>query len=347
MLLRAGGRAAEGCLAARRSAALGSGAQAAAARPYRHAPAGLLRPPAPLLRPLRRCSSAAALRVNMQEWLRENLPTLKPPVANKLVYGNDSGCLKVMAVGGPNERSDFHIQEGEEFFLQLKGRAWLHIVEGTTYRRVDIPEGHAFLLPPRVWHSPQRAAESAGIVIERGHPASENDGLRWHQGEVVPGQPAGETYYEEYFHCEDLGKSFGPIFQRWQSHLKAGGAPRVEPNPPIAQDAQARVGDVIRLSDWLARDAAQPGEHVLCSGAEVRCVVHRGPLPAAEVGSPRTPTWLYVLGGEAALGEAGGGEEALREGQSVLLGPRQSPAQLSRPPGSVVLVLQNSNATFS
>ena len=36
-------------------------------------------------------------------------PNLKPPVANKLLFGKDS-FLKVMIVGGPNERKDYHLQ---------------------------------------------------------------------------------------------------------------------------------------------------------------------------------------------------------------------------------------------
>ena len=50
-------------------------------------------------------------------WLEEFGAQLKPPVANKLIYG--SGKLKVMVVGGPNSRTDYHIQEGEELFWQV------------------------------------------------------------------------------------------------------------------------------------------------------------------------------------------------------------------------------------
>jgi len=36
-------------------------------------------------------------------------PTLTPPVANKLIF---AGFLKVMVVGGPNSRMDYHLQVG-------------------------------------------------------------------------------------------------------------------------------------------------------------------------------------------------------------------------------------------
>lgn len=43
---------------------------------------------------------------------------LKPPVANRLLYKD---AIKVMVVGGPNQRTDYHLQRGEELFWQLKG----------------------------------------------------------------------------------------------------------------------------------------------------------------------------------------------------------------------------------
>ena len=48
--------------------------------------------------------------LNFAEWVDNVRPELKPPVGNKLVYG---GQLKVMVVGGPNSRTDFHIEVGE------------------------------------------------------------------------------------------------------------------------------------------------------------------------------------------------------------------------------------------
>ncbi len=48
--------------------------------------------------------------VNFVAWLEEAKTQLEPPVCNKLIYG---GQLKVMAVGGPNSRTDYHIEAGE------------------------------------------------------------------------------------------------------------------------------------------------------------------------------------------------------------------------------------------
>lgn len=51
------------------------------------------------------------LKQNIPTWLSENEQLLEPPVMNKLMFG--AGQLKVMYVGGPNIRSDYHLEEGE------------------------------------------------------------------------------------------------------------------------------------------------------------------------------------------------------------------------------------------
>jgi hypothetical protein len=92
--------------------------------------------------------------IDFDAWLDRIRPLLKPPVANKMLYGSDSS-LKVMVVGGPNQRSDYHLQEGEELFLQLKGDLRIDVVEHGRFRTVLVPEGHMYVLPRRVPHSPQ------------------------------------------------------------------------------------------------------------------------------------------------------------------------------------------------
>ena len=52
-------------------------------------------------RPLLARRRLAVQAVNLDAWLKEHGPSLKPPVANKLLFGGD---LKVMVVGGPNRR---------------------------------------------------------------------------------------------------------------------------------------------------------------------------------------------------------------------------------------------------
>ena len=64
-------------------------------------------------------SSIILCKQNVEEWLKENESSFAPPVCNKLMHKKQ---LTVMYVGGPNSREDFHIEEGSEFFFQMKVR---------------------------------------------------------------------------------------------------------------------------------------------------------------------------------------------------------------------------------
>ena len=60
-----------------------------------------------------------------------------------------------------------------------KGDMCLKILEGNQFKDVIIKEGEVFLLPGRIPHSPNRWAETVGLVIERERMMSETDGLRY------------------------------------------------------------------------------------------------------------------------------------------------------------------------
>ncbi|KAI1240611.1 hypothetical protein IHE44_0009042 [Lamprotornis superbus] len=81
--------------------------------------------------------------------------------------------LNVMFVGGPNERKDYHIEEGEE----VQGDMCLKIIENGRQKDVVIREGEMFLLPARIPHSPQRYENTVGLVVERERLKTEIDGL--------------------------------------------------------------------------------------------------------------------------------------------------------------------------
>ena len=113
----------------------------------------------------------------MLQWIEENKSAFVPPVCNKLMH---FGQLIVMFVGGGNERDDFHINEGEELFYQLKGDMLLVIEENGQQRDIPIKEGEIFLLPGKIPHSPRRFANSVGLVIERERLPEETDALRYY-----------------------------------------------------------------------------------------------------------------------------------------------------------------------
>jgi 3-hydroxyanthranilate 3,4-dioxygenase len=131
----------------------------------------------------------------------ENSHMLQPPINNYCVY-NDS--VTVMIVGGPNARTDYHINETAEWFYQYKGSMLLKIVDasqpaGSQFRDIHIDEGDMFLLPPNTPHNPVRFADTVGIVLEQKRPEGSMDRLRWYC------QSCGEKVHEKAFHCTDLG----------------------------------------------------------------------------------------------------------------------------------------------
>ena len=151
--------------------------------------------------------------INLQAWIEEHRHLLKPPVGNKVVHDGD---FIVMVVGGPNQRTDYHWDEGAEWFHQLEGEMVLRIQEDDgsgklAVRDIPIRAGESFLLPPRVPHSPQRMAGSIGMVIERKRLAHEDDGLMWFC------EQCNEKLYEEYFHLVDIENDFPPVFDRFYS----------------------------------------------------------------------------------------------------------------------------------
>lgn len=147
--------------------------------------------------------------LNFRQWIEENRHFLKPPVGNRLIWENRE--FMVMVVGGPNQREDFHINEGEEFFYQVEGDITLRVLEAGKPKAVRIREGDIFLLPPKVPHSPQRPAGTVGLVLERKRRPEEKDGFRW----ICRG--CGEKLYEEFLHVTDIVTQLPPVFDRYYS----------------------------------------------------------------------------------------------------------------------------------
>lgn len=148
---------------------------------------------------------------NFREWIDRHRDVLRPPVGNAQVF-RDSEFI-IMVVGGPNARTDFHDDPGEEFFYQLEGTMVLKTVQEG--RIVDIPmqAGDILLLPPHIPHSPQRHADSVGLVVERQRRADEQDGFLWYCNRCQ------HLLHSEYLHVSDIVAQLPPVFDRFYSSL--------------------------------------------------------------------------------------------------------------------------------
>jgi 3-hydroxyanthranilate 3,4-dioxygenase len=143
---------------------------------------------------------------NLQAWIDEHRHLLKPPVGNKCIVDGD---FIVMIVGGPNARTDYHVEDGPEFFYQLEGEMVLKVQEDGRARDIPIKAGEMFYLPARVPHSPQRSAGGIGLVIERKRLAHEQDGLLWFC------ERCNHKLYEEFFTLENIETQFPAVFERF------------------------------------------------------------------------------------------------------------------------------------
>jgi len=150
---------------------------------------------------------------NLQAWIEENRHLLKPPVGNKCLYNGD---FIVMIVGGPNSRTDYHWDEGPEFFYQLEGQAVLKLQEDGMLREVTINAGEVFYLPARIAHSPQRAAGSVGLVVERKRLPGEADGLMWFC------ERCNHKLYGVFLPYKDIVNDFRKVFEHFSLSEELG-----------------------------------------------------------------------------------------------------------------------------
>lgn len=150
--------------------------------------------------------------LNFKDWIEENRHLLKPPVGNKVVWKD--GDFIIMVVGGPNNRKDYHYNETPEFFYQLEGDMVLNIIDNGTPVAIPINEGDIYLLPPKVPHSPQRKANTVGLVIEYPRSVGMMDALEWFC------ENCNTQLYREEFALDNIETDMPGIFEKYYNNLE-------------------------------------------------------------------------------------------------------------------------------
>lgn len=153
------------------------------------------------------------LPLNFAKWIEEHQHLLRPPVGNAQIWSNADFIVTV--VGGPNQRTDYHVDPLEEFFYQIKGDMVLRLWIDGAPKDVPIREGEIFLLPPNVPHSPQRPVEgSVGLVIERQRPDGLLDAFQWYC------DCCGGIVHKAEVQLSSIVKDLPPIFQSFYDNVE-------------------------------------------------------------------------------------------------------------------------------
>jgi 3-hydroxyanthranilate 3,4-dioxygenase len=147
--------------------------------------------------------------LNLKAWIEENRHLLQPPVGNACLWNSR---FLVMVVGGPNQRSDYHINPGEELFYQIEGDIVLKVMEDGHPHDIHIRQGDIFLLPARVPHSPQRPANTVGLVVEQPRVSTEDHHLVWYCNRCHA------VVHDESFQPADIGKQIKAAIDRFTAN---------------------------------------------------------------------------------------------------------------------------------
>lgn len=172
---------------------------------------------------------------NLKQWIDENRDLLRPPVGNAQLWKTTWKNFIVMVIGGPNVRTDYHDDPGEELFFQVEGDMVLRVIEGG--RPVDVPirEGELLLLPPHVRHSPQRPAGTVGLVVERVRLPGELDAFEWYC------ESCDARVHRREFELQDIEKDLPPVFDEYHASRDlrtCGACGHVNPGKPSQAAAE-------------------------------------------------------------------------------------------------------------
>ena len=113
-------------------------------------------------------------------------------------------------------RKDYHYNESEELYFQVEGNIILKIIDEGVPKSIPINEGDLFLLPPKTPHSPQRGANTVGLVIEkvREDEEDEKDAFLWFC------ENCGNKLHEDVLFVKDIVKQLPPVMEKFWGSIE-------------------------------------------------------------------------------------------------------------------------------
>lgn len=140
-------------------------------------------------------------------WIAANRDKLTPPTGAKTLLRDRDYMISI--VGGPNSRTDFHVNPHEEFYFQFEGTLRLRIQHQGKPHDVMVPPGSVYLLARGVPHAPQRPAASVGLILEQIREPHELDVHEWYCERCNHKLFAKEAYLEV------LERDMPPVFEAY------------------------------------------------------------------------------------------------------------------------------------
>jgi 3-hydroxyanthranilate 3,4-dioxygenase len=145
---------------------------------------------------------------NLMDWITENRDQFRKPVGNKVIWQDTEF---IAFVSGGNSRNDFHINPGDEIFLQVKGDIRVDLqIDG---QRIINPvrEGELLLVPAGVPHAPRRPEGTYGFVVERQRRPGELDRFAWHC------ESCNAQVHSVEFELKDIEKQFAGMLKEFDA----------------------------------------------------------------------------------------------------------------------------------
>lgn len=144
---------------------------------------------------------------NLMQWIADNPHKLKPPIGGNTLFRLDDFMITV--VGGPNARTDYHVNPTEEFFFQLKGTVTIRVQHEGKPHDVLLPEGHIYLLGANIPHAPMRGPNTVGIIVERIRKIGMKDTHRWYC------ERCNDVLFEKEAQIEVLERDMPLVFEAY------------------------------------------------------------------------------------------------------------------------------------